>query len=436
MKKILYGCCLLSCLCGCATSEKASLNIEGERISVVRENKNLTPDARGEKIKLPRAKINNSWTHYGVNANHGGGHLKAGGNLDEIWNENFGEGTSKRNILISSPVSDGKNIYTIDAKGKVKAFGLNDGKEIWERKLKPANKKAKTSSLTGAGLALNDDVLYASTGFGVVFAINTNDGSVAWEQNVKSPIRSAPTADGDLVIVQTIDNGIFALKNNDGSILWKDKIEDEATTMTGRASPAYSAKDDLVVAAFSNGQLQAYKASTGTPLWMEWIISASSTESLADITSIKANPIIDNGVVYAVGYNSPMMAIDARTGARIWQREIASASQPWLAGKYLFVLTNDGDLIALNKITGGIVWNTIIPYASPDERLGVTTSGPILANDALLVVSSNGNLYSVSPYSGRIMGVADVDKGIDIAPVMINETLLLTTNGADLIAFR
>ena len=436
MKKILYGCCLAALLSSCALGEKTPLNVEGERVSVIRENKNLTPDARGEKIKLPRAKTNFEWSHHGVNAIHTGGHLKAGGNLDELWDKSFGSGTSKRNVLIATPVANKENVFTIDANGVVKAFDLENGKEIWERRLKPANKKAKAASLSGAGLALKADKLFATTGFGVVFAININDGSVAWEQNVKSPMRSAPAVDGDLVVVQTLDNGVFALKIKDGNILWKDKLEEESTTMIGGSSPAYSAKDDLVVAAFSNGQIQAYKASTGTPLWMEWIISASSTESLADITSVRANPIIENGVVYAVGYNSPMMAIDMRTGVKIWQRDVAAASQPWLAGKYLFVLTTESDLIAINKQNGAIVWNTIIPYADPDEKLGVTTSGPLLANDALLVASSNGKLFSISPYSGRIMGIADIEKGVEASPMMINETLLLTTNDADIIAYK
>ena len=436
MKKLVYGCIMATALAGCGMLEKEPLNIDGERVSVIRENNNIKPDARAIKIKLPKAKVNYSWTQKGLTSEHVGGHLRAGGNLDEIWNVSFGEGSSKRNVLIATPVSDGRFVYTIDAEGLIQSFDIENGEDIWERQLTPSNEMAEEASISGAGIAVYGDKLYATTGYGLVFALDKTDGSIVWQQDLKSPIRIAPTVNEDLVIVQTLDNGLYALNINSGDILWKDKLEEEATTMIGGAAPAYSPKKDLVVAAFSNGQIQAYKASTGTPLWSEWLVSSASTESMADITAVKANPIIDEDKVFAIGYNAPLVAIDIRTGAKIWQKEIAASSQPWLAGRFLFVLTTDGDLVAINKDDGKIVWNTIIPYANGDNKLGVFTSGPLLANDALLVASSIGKLFSISPYNGRIMGVADIEEGVETAPIMVDEILLLTTKEADLTAYK
>ena len=438
MKKILFGCLMATALSGCGLFDKGPLDVNGERISVIRENRNIKPDysARQIQVRLPRAKVNYAWEQSGLTSTHRGDHLKSGGNLDEIWDISFGKGSSKRNVLISTPVADSNNVYTLDAEGIVRAFELANGEEVWEKKLKPSNKKAKDNSMSGAGIALKGDKLFVTTGFGQVFALNKNDGNIMWNHDIKSPIRIAPSVDDELVIIQSLDNGIFALNVNTGNELWKDKLEEEATTMIGGATPAYSANKDLVLAGFSNGQIQAYKASTGTPLWSEWVVPSSSTESLSDITAIKANPIIDNDIAYVVGYNGPMVAIDIRTGAKIWQREISSASQPWLAGNFLFVLTEDSDLVAINKQDGKIVWTTIIPYAQDDEKLGVFTSGPILANDALLVTSSNGKLFSISPYNGRIMGVADIEEGVETSPIMANETLLITTKEAEITAYK
>lgn len=438
MKKIIYGCLIATVLSGCGLFGKDPLEIDGDRISVIREDKNLQPDyLTGQvKVKLPKAHVNPSWSQSGNTSTHSSGHLKAGGNLDEIWTASFGEGSSKRNVLISAPVADENVIFTIDAEGIVNAFRLNDGEKIWKKRLKPSNKEARAASISGGGLAVYDSKLFATTGFGKIFALETADGNIIWEQDLKAPIRIAPTVNNDLVIAQTLDNGIYALNIKDGTILWKDKLEAENTTMIGGAAPAYSPQQDLVIAAFSNGQLQAYKASTGTPLWLEWLASSDSTESLADITAVKANPVIDGDKVFAVGYNAPLVAIDIRTGAKVWQREIAASSQPWTAGKFLFILTNDGDLAAIDKQNGKIVWTTIIPYAKGDDRIGVFTSGPLLANDALLVASSNGKLFSVSPYNGRIMGIADIEEGVETAPIMVDETLILTTKDAEMKAYK
>ncbi len=438
MKKIIYGCLIATALSGCGLFGKEPLDIDGERISVIRENGNLKPEyAAGElKVRLPRARVNPQWGQTGGNAVHMASHLKAGGNLDEIWDESFGEGSSKRNVLISAPVAANGVVYTIDAEGIVKAFSLKDGEELWKKRLKHQNKETKEASILGGGIAVYKGKVFATTGFGKVFALEAASGNILWEQDLKAPIRIAPTVDDELVIAQTLDNGIFALNISNGSVLWKDKLEEESTTMIGGAAPAYSVADDLVVAAFSNGQLQAYKASTGTPLWTEWLSSSALTESLSDITSVKANPIIDDGKVFAVGYNAPLMAVDIRTGVKLWQKEIAAASQPWIAGQFLFVLTTDGDLAALDKQTGKIIWTAIIPYAADEERIGVFTSGPLLANDALLIASSNGKLFSVSPYNGRIMGIADIEEGVETMPIMVDETLILTTKNAEMFAYK
>ena len=327
-------------------------------------------------------------------------------------------------------------MYTLDAQGVASAYNLTNGDKIWEKRLKHENKKNRDSSLIGAGLAVYNGKVFATTGFGKVFSLQAETGKIVWDRDIKSPIRIAPCVDGDLVIVQTMDNAIYALKQSDGNTLWKDKIETENTTMIGGAVPAYSVDDDLIVAAFNNGQLQAFKASTGTPLWSEWIISGGATDAMAEITSVKANPVIADGFVYAAGYNGPLTAIDIRTGVKVWSKEIAVSSQPWVAGQFLFVLTTDGDLAAIERATGKIVWSTIIPFAKGDEKADVFVSGPILTNDALLVVSSNGKLFSVSPYNGRIMGIADVEEGVETAPVMVKETLLLTTKDAEITAYK
>lgn len=438
MKKILYLFVLTLTVTSCAFFNKSPLDIEGQRVSVIRENKNLQTDypIGSVKIKLPKSKMNLEWNQTGGNASHYLGHLKAGGNLDEIWQLSYGKGSSKRNVLIANPVSDGVKIYTLDALGLLQASNLSDGDEIWSKELEHENKQNNNSSIIGAGLAVYDHKVFATTGFGKVFAMNAENGETLWEKDIKSPIRIAPCVDGELVIVQTLDNAIYALKINDGSVLWKDKIETENTIMLGGAAPAYSTKDDLVVAAFSNGQIQAYKASTGTPLWSEWVISGDATESISNITSIKANPIISDGVAYVVGYSGPLVAIDIRSGVKIWSRNINASSQPWLAGKLLFVLTNDGDLVALNKEDGKIFWSTIIPNENSQINEKYFVSGPILANDALLVVSSNGKLFSVSPYNGRIMGIADVEEDIETSPIMVNETLLLGNSSAELTAYK
>lgn len=222
-----------------------------------------------------------------------------------------------------------------------------------------------------------------------------------------------------------------------GKEIWKITNDFENTTLVGGASPAYNPDLDVVIAAFSNGELRAFKASTGTPLWVDLLVSKKRTNSLSNITAIKANPVIDGDRVYAVGYNSILAAIDLRTGARVWEKELGSNNQPWIAGDYLYVLTNDFDLLAFEKNSGKIVWNTSIPYGDElEDRSGVFGSGPLLAENRLIVATSNGYVFAVSPYTGEILSYISIDDGVELAPIMAHGITLFTTKDADMLAFQ
>ena len=430
---------LICSVAGCGLFGKGPLIIDGERINVMREDSSLTPDyAPGEvKIKLPRPYENNRWSQNGGNAQHLMGHLQADAKLKELWDSGFGEGSSKRDILIAAPVIANRVVFTIDVDGVVSAFRLDNGKRIWKKRLKPANKKEKISSLKGAGVAVFNKKVYATTGFGDVFCLDMFDGEKVWRTSLDMPIRIAPTVAANKVLVQTLDNQLAALDATNGEILWRGKTDAEATTIVGGASPAYNPDMDVIIAAFSNGELRAFKASTGTPLWTDLLISPKRTNSLSDITAIKANPVIDGNKVFAVGYNSVLAAIDLRTGSRLWEREMGSTNQPWIAGEYIFVLTNDFDLIALDKNNGKIVWNTPLPTGEDmEEKSGVYGNGPVLASDRLIVATSNGYIFSVSPYTGKILGYISADEGISHSPVMANGTVIFTTADADIAAYK
>lgn len=437
-KLVILGAALLG-MSGCGLFGKEPLNIDGERINVIREDTSLAPDyAPGEiKLRLPRPYSNARWSQNGGNAQHLMGHLEADAKLKELWDSSFGSGTSKRDILIASPVISNQVVFTIDAEAVVSAFRLDNGKRIWKKRLKPTNKEEKSSSLKGAGIAVYNQKVYATTGFGDVFCLNMFDGKKLWKTSLEMPIRIAPTVAANRVIVQALDNTLAVLDAQDGKTLWKGQTDYEATTIVGGASPAYNTDMDVIIAAFSNGELRAFKASTGTPLWTDLLVSKKRTNSLAEITAIKANPVIDGDKVFAVGYNSVLAAIDLRTGSRIWEREMGSTNQPWVAGEYIFVLTNDFNLLALNKNNGKIIWNTAIPTGEDlDDKSGVFGNGPVLASNRLIVATSNGYIFAVSPYNGEIISYISASDDIALSPVVADGVAVFTTSDADITAYK
>ena len=134
--------------------------------------------------------------------------------------------------------------------------------------------------------------------------LSSKTGNPVWYYETKNPIRIAPTVGGNMVLAQTIANELLAIDATTGKELWHYESEAEGTTLVGGANPAYDVEQDLIVAAFSNGELRAFKASTGSPLWADWLYSSKKSTPLASINTIKANPVIGKSLVFAAGHSN------------------------------------------------------------------------------------------------------------------------------------
>lgn len=433
-------CCLLAfSTAGCGLFKEDKPVAEGQRIAVLSNETVVKPDVplSDVHIALPTPHRNSDWSQSGGSASHLVGHLETGNQLKGFWSTSFGEGSSKRDFLISTPVISHKVVFTIDAEGKVSAKRLDSGETIWERKVKPINRSDKDVALKGAGIAVANEKVYVTTGFGGVYALDMKTGNPIWYFEAQNPMRISPTVDGNMLFVQTIANELIALDATTGQELWHYESEVEGTTMVGGASPAYDASQDLLIAAFSNGELRAFKATTGSPLWADWLYSSKKSTPLAAINTIKANPVIAGNAVFAAGQSNLLTAIDIRTGTRVWQRDLSISSQPWVSGNYLFTLANNSDLIAIENATGRILWSTKIPLgAEDDDRTGAFISGPVLTDNRLLVTTSTGYAFAVSPYDGKILSYVDLETPIETVPVVADGIMILTTSDADLHAYQ
>jgi outer membrane protein assembly factor BamB len=148
--------------------------------------------------------------------------------------------------------------------------------------------------------------------------------------------------------------------------------------------------------------------------------------------------VVDRGLVLAVSHSGRFAAVELRSGGRIWDREIASAHMPWVAGDYVYVVTTTGEVLCVTRREGRIRWVQTLPrYEDPEEnKEPISWSGPVLGGDRLIVVGSSGDAISLSPYTGKALGRLELPGKTLIAPVIADGTLLILTDDGDLVAYR
>jgi outer membrane protein assembly factor BamB len=423
-------------LSGCSIfEEKVAPPLPGDRISILALEQSLEADAglADLQVQLPTPFENANWPQAGGIPSHALHHLALGEDLTEAWRVSIGAGSDDENRMFSSPIVAGGRVFTMDSETSVRAFDTENGDEVWKTDLTPED---EDEGNIGGGVSFEYGRVFATTSFGDVVALNPENGDVIWDVNLGVPLRAAPTiADGQVFVI-TFDSRIFALDADTGEINWDFEGGVETTGLLGAASPAFS--NDTVVVPFASGEVFALRAANGQQAWNERLVRRRSYSSLTSLTDINAFPIIDRGVVYAASYSGRMIAVDLRTGNRLWDQEISTLQTPWIAGDFLFVVSTDGELVCLSRRNGLIRWvSPLGKYDDPEDKDDlIIWSGPILASDRLILVSNYGIAVAVSPYDGKILGQMELSDNASIPPVVAGGTIYILTDDAELVALR
>jgi len=437
LRALVAGCLIALALSGCGIFDKKKVPLVGDRVSVFADHGELEADkdTAALQVVLPAPVVNDSWPQSGGFANYAMQHLAIGDSPQVVWTANIGKGTTSSRILTTPPViADGK-VFTKDAESTVSAFDAETGKVLWSVTLKP--EKARDGDEFGGGLAWYGGRLFVTTGFAEVFSLNPNTGEEFWHSSVSAPVRGAPLVFGDRVFSTSIDNKLHAMAAVDGSDLWSFSGLSEVAGYVGGNSPAGS--QDYVVAPFTSGELVALRLDNGRVVWNESLVGANRGElrAFGNLADIRGRPVIDRGLVFAMGSAGQISAFDLLTGQRRWDRAIGGNQTPWTAGNFVFVVTGSADVAALDRNTGKVKWATPLTQYRDDKRTKpILWSGPVLAGDRLLVGGTTGEMLSISPYNGEVLGKLDMHAPIRLAPVVANRTVYVLTDTGQLVVLR
>lgn len=453
MKRVIGVLAAAALVSGCGilgSREKPKTPTIGERIPVLGGEAGIEvdPALADVQISLPVAAPNAEWTQPGGNAAKSMGHLALPAQLNRAWSAKIGRGSESRARLASAPVIGGGRVYTIDTLATVKAFDANTGAEIWSIGVgAPGDRQGGISwwngestgafgILFGGGVSYENGRVYATSGIGDVAAYDAATGAEIWRVRPAGPLRGAPTVANENLYVTTQDSQLLALNPADGAIRWQATGTLETAGVFGTAAPAAAA--GTVVAGFSSGELTAYRYENGRVLWQDALSRTSISTAVSTLSDIDAEPVIDNGRVYSIGQGGRMVALELNTGQRVWEINVAGIATPWVIGEWIFVVTDQAQLLAIARSTGRVKWMTQLPRwrDEKDKKGPLNYVGPILAGGRLILANNRGSITYVNPTDGAVLGTQDTKSGIALSPVVANNTLYILHNDGTLTAWR
>src|SRR5262249_53368533 len=159
--------------------------------------------------------------------------------------------------------------------------------------------------------------------YGNIAVLDASSGRILWQRLLPSPIRSAPIVDGDRIYVTTTTNVVYSLFLQDGSIGWNHQGVEETAGLMGMAAPL--PYGEVVIVPFSSGQVLALRKLNGGPAWEGNLASAPPTEgTLPAMSDIQGEPVLDNNRLYVASHSGRLVAIEARSGQRLWENDAGS----------------------------------------------------------------------------------------------------------------
>ena len=430
----------LALLGGCSVlgggSDKNKTPTVGNRkpiLSQIAQVVTADPSLAQVAVVVPSPQVNADWPQAAGSANKSMGNVALGNAPARIWTATI-PGTGKRERLAAAPVVGGGMLFAVDVNGSVQAFDAATGAKRWDHPVQV--EKDLRPSTFGGGATYFEGKVYATSGAGDVVKLDANTGAEEWRVKPAGPLRGSPTVAFNAVYAMTQDNQIIALDATDGHIIWQDAAATGDSGVFGVAAPA--AGQGTVIAGYSTGEIVAYRYENGRTLWSDALSRTSISTSVSTLTDVDADPIIDNGRVYALGQGGRMAAYELVTGQRIWELPIAGISTPVVAGEWLFTLTDDARMIAVARTSGKVRWITqLTRYKNPEKREGpVFWTGPVLANGRLWIANTEGELKSVDAMTGEAADFAEFSSAISLPPVVANQTLYILEDSGKITAFR
>ncbi len=317
------------------------------------------------------------------------------------------------------PVISGATIYAAASDGEVAAFDRNSGKTLWE---------ADVETPLSGGVGVYEDALFLGSSDGFVLKLDAKSGARLWATPLRGEILAPPQSNGKVVVAQTYDGKLQGLDFSTGSMLWTYDSNIPVLTVRGTSTPIVH--NDRVYAGFANGRVLALNAQTGAVVWEVRVAISQGRSEIERLVDIDGTMELAGNELYAASYQGNLVAIDVENGRKLWQQKVSSYSGVSQGFGNVYVADEDGTLSAYLRNGEGVRWTQ--PALAYRELSRPTPVGSYVA-----VADFEGYVHVLSQVDGEIVGrVRADDDGVRADMLSDGNVLYVFGNSGELIAYE
>ena len=288
----------------------------------------------------------------------------------------------------STPVYNAGRVYTFGISGVLSCHDARNGKVIWRKEF--SKQYPKTSPLFGTAMSplIEGGVIIAHVGGhdnGALTAFDLSTGDVKWAYNA-GPAYSSPIATtmaGVRQIVTLTQKEVIGVEASSGKLLWKLAAKSEYDDNVN--SPLVY-KDTLIFGIEGDGLSATRIVKQGAELVPKEIWRST------DVGLYMNSPVIEGNLIYGFSNrkHGQFFCLNADTGDTVWLGDGRMGENAAIvsAGKALFLLNNEGNLIVLSP--GAAKFEPVTKYTvatSPTWAHPVFVGNRVLIKDETMLAS-------------------------------------------------
>ena len=380
-----------------------------------------------KKISISNPRKNLSWKMSSLNQQNFLGNIYLSG-IDNIFlKKKIGKNKFPISKIISSPLVFENNIIFSDNNGTI--FNINQNGEInWKKNI---YKKIYKKVYKNLVFSIYQNNIYVADNIGFIYSIGLNNGKLVWIKNHGIPIKSNIKIYKNKIFLINQDNRILCFNTKNGSKIWDIRSVPSFIKLQNFLSSAISKQGDVIVIN-SSGDLFKINANNGRIAW-----SLNTLEStLAHATDFFKSSeivIIDDNII--VSSKSSLFSYNLNTGYTNWKQEVSSIGAPIIDGKNIFILTDNGYFVIIDKDTGIIISSTNILKILKKKKQETKITGFIMGSGKIYSVTSNGYLIVSSPVSGKVEYFKKIGDHVTSAPIINNGKLYILSRNSSIYGF-
>ena len=276
----------------------------------------------------------------------------------------------------------GKRAVYANTRGEIVAVQKNTGKSVW--RFVTRGKVYSTPAIS------KNKVVVASTDKNI-YCLNLKTGNPEWQFETGKPIVASPVIDGETVFIGSSEGIFRAIDLNSGKLKW------QFSEVNGFVETKPLVYQNMVYFGSWGNTFYALNTKTGT---LQWKREKYNNRMLSPAA---VWPVAANGKIFIVAPDRRMTALDAKTGAEIWDSGTFTCRES-------IGISNDGEQVYIKNMTEGHVMafetaanEQKVTWDCPAELGYEIGPSPITETDDLIFVpTSLGEIVAIGKNTHKV----------------------------------